>query len=59
MGVSLRFKPHDAISNHLAKIVKPIVERDVPYTVLHPNIPTNFEQLQKSWNKLKEERDTF
>ena len=48
--------PHPAI---LPVIVEPVVEGDVPYTVLHPNIPTDFEELQKSWILLKEERDTF
>ena len=40
-------------------IVGPIAEGGVPYTVLHPDMPTNFEELQKSWIQLKEERDTF
>ena len=40
-------------------IIEPVVEGDVPYTILHPDVPTNFEELQKSWIQLKEERDTF
>ena len=36
-----------------------VVEEDVPYTVLHPDMPTSLEDLQKGWIQLKEERDTF
>ena len=28
-------------------IIEPIVEGDVPYTVLHPDMPTSLEELQK------------
>ena len=27
--------------------------------ILHPDMPTNFKELQKSWIHLKEELDTF
>ena len=37
----------------------PIVEGDTPYVVLHPDMPTDLEELWKSWIQLKEERDTF
>ena len=40
-------------------IVEPVAGWDVPHTILHPDMPTNFEELQKSWIQLKEERDTF
>ena len=40
-------------------IMEPVVEGDVPYTVFYPDMPTNFEELQKSWVQLKEEQDTF
>ena len=43
----------------LPVIVEPIAKGDIPYTILHPNMPTNLEELQKSWIQLKEERDTF
>ena len=43
----------------LPVIIEPVVEGDVPHTILHPDIPTNFEELQMSWIQLKEERDTF
>ena len=43
----------------LPVIIEPVVEGDVPYTVLHPNMPTSLEDLQKDWIQLKEERDTF
>ena len=48
--------PYPAI---LPVTIEPIVEGDVPHTILDPDMPTDFEGLQKSWIKLKEERDTF
>ena len=36
-----------------------MVEGDVPYTILHPNMPTSLEDLQRDWIQLKGERDTF
>ena len=43
----------------LPVIIEPVIEGDVPYTVLHPDMPTSLEDLQKAWVQLKEERDTF
>ena len=43
----------------LPVIIEPVVEGDVPYTILHPNTPTSLEDLQRDWIQLKEERDTF
>ena len=43
----------------LPVIMEPLVEGDVQYTVLHPNMPTSLEDLQKDWIQLKEGRDTF
>ena len=43
----------------LSVIMEPMVEGDVRYTVLHPDMPTSLEDLQKGWIQLKEERDTF
>ena len=43
----------------LPVIIEPIVEGDVPYTILHPNMPTSIEDLKRDWIQLKEERDTF
>ena len=40
-------------------IMEPIVEKEVPYTILHPDMPTTLEELQRSWIQLKGERDTF
>ena len=40
-------------------IMEPVVEGDTPSFVLHPDTPTDHEELQKSWVQLKEERDTF
>ena len=35
------------------------MEGEVPYTLLHPDMPTSLEELQNSWIQLKEERNTF
>ena len=43
----------------LPVVVEPVVEGDIPHTVLHPDMPTDLEEMQKSWIQLKEERDTF
>ena len=43
----------------LPVILEPIVQEDESCIILHPDMPTNFEELQKSWIQLKEERDTF
>ena len=40
-------------------IKEPVMEREVPYTLLHPDMPTSLEDLQRSWIKLRGERDTF
>ena len=43
----------------LPVIMEHMVEGDVSYIVLHPDIPTSLEDLQKGWIQLKEEWDTF
>ena len=43
----------------LLVIVEPIPEEDVSYTVLHPNMPADLEELQSSWIQMKEERAIF
>ena len=43
----------------LPVIKEPVKEGEVPYTILHPDMPTSWEEMQKSWIQLKEERDTF
>ena len=43
----------------LPKIVEPVAEGDTSYLVLHPDMPTDHEELQKSWVQLKEDWDTF
>ena len=48
--------PYPAV---LPVIVEPEFEGDVPQVILHPDMPTDLEELQKSWVQLKEERDTF
>ena len=48
--------PHPSI---LPVIMEHVVEGDVPYTVLHLDMPNSLEEFQKGWIQLKEERDTF
>ena len=48
--------PYPAI---LPVILEPIVQGDESCVILHPDMPTKFEKLQRSWIQLKEERDTF
>ena len=43
----------------LPVIIESIVEGDVPNTIIHPNMPTSLEELQRDWIHLKGERDTF
>ena len=43
----------------LPVIMEPVVEGEVPYIILHPNMSASLEDLQKGWIQLKEERDTF
>ena len=43
----------------LPVILEPIVQGVEYHIILHPDMPTNFEELQKSWIQLKEKRDTF
>ena len=40
-------------------IMEPVDESGESYTILHPDMPTDFEELKRSWIQLKEERDTF
>ena len=40
-------------------VMEPVAEGDVPYTILHPDMPTSLEELQISWIQLKGEWDTF
>ena len=39
----------------LPVIIEPIMEGDVPYTILHPDMPTSLEDLQRDWIQLKGE----
>ena len=39
----------------LLVIMEPVVEGDTPYTLFHPDMPTDFEELQRSWIQLKGE----
>lgn len=40
-------------------IIEPEFEGDVPQVILHPEMPTDHEELHKSWIQLKEKRDTY
>src|SRR4051812_16063344 len=40
-------------------IIEPEFEGDVPQVILRPDMPTDLEELKRSWIQLKEERDTF
>ena len=43
----------------LPVIIEHVVKGDVPYTILHPNMPTSLEYLQRDWIQLKGERYNF
>ena len=43
----------------LLVILQSVVEGDVSRIILHPDMPTDLKEFQKSWIQLKEERDTF
>ena len=40
-------------------IMEPVAVGDEPYTTIHPDMPTDFGELKRSWIQLKEERDTL
>ena len=35
-------------------IIEPVAQGDTPYIGLHPDMPTNFEELQNCWIQPKE-----
>ena len=43
----------------LPVIIEPVMEGDVTYTILHPDMPTSLEDLQRDRIQLKGERYTF
>ena len=43
----------------LPVIIEHVMEGDVPYTILHPDMPISLEDLQRDWIQLKGERYTF
>ena len=43
----------------LPVIIEPDMEGEVPHTLLHPDMPTSLEDLQRSWIQLKGECNTF
>ena len=48
--------PYEAI---LPVIMEPVVEGDIPHTILYPDMPTSLEDMQNTWIQLRRERDTF
>jgi hypothetical protein len=40
-------------------IVEPEVEEGISQIVPYPDMPTDVEELKRSWIQLREERDTF
>ena len=48
--------PYEA---NLPIIIEPITEWDVPFIILHADMPTTLEELQRSWIQLKGGWDTF
>ena len=43
----------------LPVIIELVKEGEVPYTILHPDMPTSLEDLQRDWIQLKGECGTF
>ena len=43
----------------LPMIKEPVLEGEVSYTIQHPDMPTSWEEMQKSWIQLKEERNSL
>ena len=45
---------------HILPVIKePVMEGEVAYTLLHPDMSTSLEEFQRSWIQLKEERNAF
>ena len=59
MGTSSCSKSYDSFPSILPVIIELVVKGDVPYTILHPDMPTSLEDLQRDWIQLKRGRDTF
>ena len=43
----------------LPVVIEPVKEGEDPYTILHPDMPTSLEDLQRDWIQLKGEKNTF
>src|SRR3954468_19923566 len=56
-GTLPQMGPHSCSETPYA--IEPEVEGYEPQVILHPDMLTDLEELQKSWFQLKEERDTF
>lgn len=54
----VRARAHDLTMPYLP-VGPVIVEGDAPRIIPYPDMPTNFEELKRSWIQLREERDTF
>lgn len=58
----VRAQAHDLTMPYLVVrpvIIEPEVEGDGPRIIPYPDMLTNYEELKKSWIRLREERDTF
>ena len=45
---------------HILPLIKePVMEGEVPYAILHADMPISWEEMKKSWIQLKVERNAF
>ena len=45
---------------HMLPVIKePVLEGEVSHIIQHPDMPTSWEEMQKSWIQLKEERNSL
>ena len=58
----VRARARELVMPYLAigpQIVEPEAEGGAPQIIPYPDMPTNVEELKRSWIQLREERDTF
>ncbi|KAI5409998.1 hypothetical protein KIW84_055461 [Lathyrus oleraceus] len=58
----VRARARELVMPYLAmgpQIVEPEGEGGIPQIIPYPDMPTNVEELKRSWIQLREERDTF
>ena len=59
MGTNSCSEFYDALPSILPVIIEPVMKGDVPYTILHPDIPISLEDLQRDQIQIKGDRDAF